>query len=433
MKVKVLKRLLPVFALLVGLAIPAVAQATDGTLGTTTVGALTVSGGANYLDVSGPYNLAVSGTVSKLTAYVASTGAGASNLRGVIYADSSGEPGALVGVTSEITIADGQAAGWVDLPLGVPAAVSPGSYWIGFWIGGNMGVYSYDSVAGSERFTPDPYSSGGSPNDPFGPAGSSIGLYSVYATYTPTVTDTTPPTITGSRTPAANANGWNNTDVTVSFSCTDNPGGSGVATVSGPTTLSGEGAGQSVTGTCTDNAGNPASATVSNINIDKTAPTVSYAGNAGSYTVDQTVAITCTAADGLSGVASSTCANVSGPAYNFAIGTNTYSAGAADKAGNTGAGTTSFTVAVTPGSLCNLTLQFVQGSAKYQALSAKQKAAVDKLGAAVCTAVAKCTTTNATLKRLAVAVYKVAVAVLAKGGWITSAQSSTLTNLVGRI
>src|SRR2546430_13926741 len=33
--------------------------------------------------------------------------------------------------------------------------------------------------------------------------------------------DKTKPVITGGRTPAANGNGWNNTDVTVNFTCTE--------------------------------------------------------------------------------------------------------------------------------------------------------------------------------------------------------------------
>ena len=89
--------------------------------------------------------------------------------------------------------------------------------------------------------------------------------------------DMTDPVITGSRTPAANSSGWDNTDVTVSFSCAD-PGvvNSGVATnnVAG-TTLTTETTGLSVTntGSCVDNAGNVAeSSTVSDIRIDKTAP-----------------------------------------------------------------------------------------------------------------------------------------------------------------
>lgn len=91
--------------------------------------------------------------------------------------------------------------------------------------------------------------------------------------------DKTPPTIIGSRNPAPNANGWNNTDVTVSFSCSD--GQSGVDSCSSPTTLSAEGAGQSVIGTAVDLAGNTASATVDNINIDKTSPSLTGLPAAG--------------------------------------------------------------------------------------------------------------------------------------------------------
>ena len=178
--------------------------------------------------------------------------------------------------------------------------------------------------------------------------------------------DDTPPVITGSRNPLPNAHGWNNTNVEVSFSCEDEPGGSGIATntVAGET-LTEEGANQSVTntGTCTDRAGNVATpVTVSGINIDKTAPTVTYTGNAGSYGVTETVSITCSASDALSGVDSHSCADIRGPAYSFKAGSNSYSASATDKAGNTGNGSTSFTVSVTYSNLCSLTRQFVSQS-----------------------------------------------------------------------
>jgi hypothetical protein len=163
------------------------------------------------------------------------------------------------------------------------------------------------------------------------------------STNTATVTiDATPPTISGVASPAANANGWNNTNVTVTFTCAD--ASSGVASCPAATTLSTEGASQSVTGTATDKAGNSTQTTVSGINIDKTSPTVTYSGNAGTYTAAQTVAISCTAADALSGIASTTCANISGLASSFGAGTHSYSATATDRAGNTGSGSTSFTV-----------------------------------------------------------------------------------------
>jgi RHS repeat-associated protein len=114
--------------------------------------------------------------------------------------------------------------------------------------------------------------------------------------------DTVPPTITGSRSPAANADGWNNTNVVVSFAASDNLA---LASVSGPVTLSGEGAGQSVTGTAFDVAGNSASTTVGGINIDKTAPATAAtpsgtAGLSGWYVGPVTVALAAT--DNLAGV-----------------------------------------------------------------------------------------------------------------------------------
>lgn len=83
--------------------------------------------------------------------------------------------------------------------------------------------------------------------------------------------DKAPPTISGSRTPLPNTNGWNNTDVTVHFEASDN-GGSGVDSVTPDTILNLEGSNQSVTGTATDLAGNSSICTVMGINIDKTPP-----------------------------------------------------------------------------------------------------------------------------------------------------------------
>jgi YVTN family beta-propeller protein len=85
--------------------------------------------------------------------------------------------------------------------------------------------------------------------------------------------DATPPTITGSTSPPPNGNGWNNTDVAVTFTCDDTL--SGVAACGPDQTLSSEGANQQVTGGASDKAGNSATATVGGINIDKTAPAVS--------------------------------------------------------------------------------------------------------------------------------------------------------------
>ena len=84
--------------------------------------------------------------------------------------------------------------------------------------------------------------------------------------------DKTPPLVSASSTPGPNANGWNNTDVTVNFAAVD--GLSGVGPFSDPVTVTTEGAGQLISGTATDLAGNLGGASVT-LSIDKTAPIVS--------------------------------------------------------------------------------------------------------------------------------------------------------------
>jgi hypothetical protein len=96
-------------------------------------------------------------------------------------------------------------------------------------------------------------------------------MTTVSATYS--IVDTHGPVITFVSRTAANANDWNNGDVTVEWSCADS--GSGVVDASVFQTVSTEGANQSATGTCEDVAGNTASDTQTGINIDKTAPTAS--------------------------------------------------------------------------------------------------------------------------------------------------------------
>jgi hypothetical protein len=114
--------------------------------------------------------------------------------------------------------------------------------------------------------------------------------------------DRTPPTITLLSKPAANSAGWYNTDVTITWLCSDAIAGQ--STVS--RTVSTEGAGQSVTGTCTDLAGNSASNTQS-VSIDKTPPVIT--GQAAPAPPSSgwnrgPVSVTFTCSDSLSGVAS---------------------------------------------------------------------------------------------------------------------------------
>src|SRR5262249_34174249 len=142
--------------------------------------------------------------------------------------------------------------------------------------------------------------------------------------------DKTPPTIAATLSPLANSFGWNNSSVTVNFSCTDAL--SGVASCAAPVSFTHEGAGQTASGNATDIAGNSNSASAT-VNIDETLPTITAAitpapNAAGWNNTNVTVSFTC--ADSGSGIA--TCAQqqsvtIEGANQNI-TGTAT------DKAGN---------------------------------------------------------------------------------------------------
>jgi hypothetical protein len=85
--------------------------------------------------------------------------------------------------------------------------------------------------------------------------------------------DATAPAVSATRAPAANGNGWNNTDVTATYSATDAMSGID-GSASATQTFSAEGAGQGGSHIFADLAGNTATALISDISIDKTAPEV---------------------------------------------------------------------------------------------------------------------------------------------------------------
>jgi hypothetical protein len=199
-----------------------------------------------------------------------------------------------------------------------------------------------------------------------------------------TVIDLGPPTITAALAGTSGNHGWYRSVVTITLSATDPDGAADVAHTYYAIDDAGCGATLGSTAGCSvydpaskptvgngkhtlyyfsvDQAGNAESQATQAVNVDTYPPTITYAGNTSPYTVDQQIQITCAAADqtGLSGVdpATNTCQTISGPAYEFTIGTNSYSAQAYDLAGNKGTGSTSFIVKVTTTSLCTLTGRF---------------------------------------------------------------------------
>ncbi len=115
--------------------------------------------------------------------------------------------------------------------------------------------------------------------------------------------DLTAPTIAYTLAPAPNTNGWNNTDVIVSFTCNDLL--SGIKTCPDPVTVSTEGQSQQVTGTTVDYAGNTASVTAV-ISLDRTPPTIGHsldhAPNTNGWN-NTPVTVTYSCNDALSGIA----------------------------------------------------------------------------------------------------------------------------------
>ncbi len=174
--------------------------------------------------------------------------------------------------------------------------------------------------------------------------------------------DASAPVVTPTVSGTMGANGWFVSDVSVSWSATDAT--SGIASTSSgcvATTTSTDNAGTTYTCSAVNGAGLTAAQSAF-AKRDATKPVIGYSGNAGSYTVDESVAITCSASDAMSGLASNTCANIGGDAFTFAIGTNSRSASASDNAGNSNTASTSFTVAVTSGSLCSLVQRWVSNA-----------------------------------------------------------------------
>lgn len=159
-----------------------------------------------------------------------------------------------------------------------------------------------------------------------------------------TIVGSSTPTISVTLTPPANANGWNNTPVTAHFVCSDPV--AGITFCPPDQTISTEGANQTVSGTTVNSAGVSASITSQPFSVDMTPPAVALSsptiGNTGATVYTQSVTLSGTAADALSGIASATCegtaAVITAGALRCVVtlvpGPNEVHAGVTDRAGN---------------------------------------------------------------------------------------------------
>ncbi len=132
------------------------------------------------------YALPSAGSVTKLNVYLAPTAtSGQELLKGILYADSAGAPGALLGTSEQLTFKSTNTAGWYGLPFSSPVKLAAGNYWIGVMTGPTASVagFRFDSVSGSRDYNANPFASG--PTDPFGAVTTDSEQMSVYATYTP--------------------------------------------------------------------------------------------------------------------------------------------------------------------------------------------------------------------------------------------------------
>jgi hypothetical protein len=160
--------------------------ASAATFGTTSVGSNTDQFYVNRKRVN-EYALSQEALVTKLSIYLEPTSNTATQLiKGIMYADSSGAPGALIAVSNELSFPNTDAAGWYDLTFPTPLSLAAGNYWIGVLIGGTVRAaqFRYTKVTNSRDTNANSYSSG--PSDPFG----AIQVVdseqmSLYATYTP--------------------------------------------------------------------------------------------------------------------------------------------------------------------------------------------------------------------------------------------------------
>jgi Lysyl oxidase len=130
------------------------------------------------------------GEEARVTALVVSAqnpSSSAQVLKGVIYANGTTTPAALVAVTSQVSVPAGQALGWITLPFASPVLLAPGTYWLGDHTGpiGSL-MYRYVNTSTEPRLlSDDDYANG--PSDPFGPPTITYtGLLSIYAVYNPT-------------------------------------------------------------------------------------------------------------------------------------------------------------------------------------------------------------------------------------------------------
>lgn len=133
---------------------------TDYARGTSWTGLTANAKRASALTVTAPLELA--SVVAQLDGK--GGGTGTQTVKGVVYKDAGGSPGALVATTAQVSVSAGSAAKNVSLPLSVPVTLPAGTYWVGLHSGATASVARYLSSDSSAalRTNLDTYSGGAS-------------------------------------------------------------------------------------------------------------------------------------------------------------------------------------------------------------------------------------------------------------------------------
>lgn len=162
--------------------------------------------------------------------------------------------------------------------------------------------------------------------------------------------DATKPTLSfGAGTPAANTNGWNNTDVSFGYSANDAMSGVASANPGNPVVVAGEGAALTGSVTVKDHAGNSESFPTPAVNIDRTAPAVTILApaNGASYLLNSQLLASYSCTDVLSSIGSCTGPLATGDAVDTSSeGSFDFTVNGSDRAGNTASSTNRYSVVV---------------------------------------------------------------------------------------
>ncbi|WP_430539971.1 OmpL47-type beta-barrel domain-containing protein [Neobacillus drentensis] len=164
--------------------------------------------------------------------------------------------------------------------------------------------------------------------------------------------------------------GWYNKPATVNFTANDDEFGSGIAatyySLNGAAEQSGTSAKIEKDGKhvlqywSVDKSGNIEPKKSVTISLDQTAPEITFSVKEGAeFGIDQQIAINCKAVDSLSGIASSSCKDISTPAFELGLDGHSFKAEAIDQAGNQSSQAVTIHVFVNFDNLGNLTEQFL--------------------------------------------------------------------------